>query len=88
MAGRAPVTNVQVSTDGGLTWGEATLKQDAHHPWAWRGWTYAWDAVPGQYELLARATDADGGTQPLEQEWNAQGMANNLIQRIPVTVLV
>jgi sulfane dehydrogenase subunit SoxC len=34
-----------------------------------------------------RATDADGATQPVEQEWNRQGMADNLVQRVPVTVL-
>ena len=42
---------------------------------------------PGQHELVARATDADGATQPLEQEWNVQGMANNLVRRVPVAVL-
>ena len=87
-SGRAPVTDVQVSTDGGLTWQEASLEPDADHLRAWRRWTYEWDALPGQHDLVARATDADGGTQPLEQEWNVQGMANNLVQRVPVTVLV
>jgi sulfane dehydrogenase subunit SoxC len=37
--------------------------------------------------MLTRATDEAGGTQPVEQEWNRQGMANNLVQRVPVTVL-
>jgi sulfane dehydrogenase subunit SoxC len=32
-----------------------------------------------------RAADSSG-VQPLEQEWNRQGMANNLVQRVPVTV--
>jgi sulfane dehydrogenase subunit SoxC len=27
------------------------------------------------------------GAQPVEAEWNRQGMANNLVQRVPVTVL-
>jgi sulfane dehydrogenase subunit SoxC len=36
--------------------------------------------------LLVRAADADGD-QPVEQVWNRQGMANNLVQRVPVTVL-
>jgi sulfane dehydrogenase subunit SoxC len=34
-----------------------------------------------------RATDATGEVQPVEQRWNRQGMANNLVQRVPVTVL-
>ena len=87
-SGRAPVTRVEVSTDGGATWSEATLAPaDPAHPYAWRAWALPWDASPGRYELLARATDEAGGTQPVEQEWNRQGMANNLVQRVPVTVL-
>ena len=34
-----------------------------------------------------RATDATGETQPVTQQWNRQGMANNLVQRVPVTVV-
>jgi DMSO/TMAO reductase YedYZ molybdopterin-dependent catalytic subunit len=60
---------------------------DPAHPYAWRSWTVPWTATPGRYELVVRAGDA-GGRQPLEQEWNRQGMANNLVQRVPVTVLV
>ena len=86
-SGQAPVTAVQVSPDGGLSWEDATLDADVDHPRAWRRWAYEWSAVPGQHELLVRATDAAGGTQAVEQEWNRQGMANNLVQRVPVTVL-
>jgi sulfane dehydrogenase subunit SoxC len=42
--------------------------------------------VPGAVELVVRASD-ERGAQPVEQEWNRQGMANNLVQRVPVTVL-
>jgi sulfane dehydrogenase subunit SoxC len=87
-SGRAPVTRVEVSTDGGSSWSGAGLAPaDPAHPYAWRAWTYAWTATPGRWELLARASDADGGTQPAEPEWNLQGMANNVVQRVPVTVL-
>ncbi|TQN41800.1 molybdenum-dependent oxidoreductase-like protein [Blastococcus colisei] len=86
-SGRAPVTRVEVSTDGGRSWDDAVLAPaDADHPFAWRAWTYAWTATPGPHEVLVRATD-EQGTQPVEQEWNRQGMANNLVQRVPVTVL-
>jgi DMSO/TMAO reductase YedYZ molybdopterin-dependent catalytic subunit len=87
-SGRAPVTRVEVSTDGGATWDDAVLAPaDPGHPYAWRAWHYGWTAAPGRAELLARATDAAGDTQPVEQQWNRQGMANNLVQRVPVTVL-
>jgi hypothetical protein len=86
-SGRAPLVRVEVSTDGGRSWDDAALAPaDPRHPFAWRGWSYVWDARPGTHELLTRATDEDGG-QPVEQEWNRQGMANNLVQRVPVTVL-
>ncbi|WP_222265232.1 sulfite oxidase [Modestobacter marinus] len=87
-SGQAPVTRVEVSTDGGTTWADADLAPaDPGHPFAWRAWTASWDARPGQAELLVRATDATGEAQPVAQEWNRQGMANTLVQRVPVTVL-
>jgi sulfane dehydrogenase subunit SoxC len=87
-SGAAPVTRVEVSTDGGRTWADATLAPpDPEHPFTWRAWQFEWAARPGTVELLARATDAAGDTQPVEQDWNRQGMANNLVQRVPVTVL-
>jgi len=87
-SGRAPVTRVEVSTDGGSGWADADLAPaEAAHPFAWRAWTHDWTAEPGATELLVRATDATGETQPVEQAWNRQGMANTLVQRVPVTVL-
>jgi hypothetical protein len=53
---------------------------------AWRRWTYSWHATPGEHVLSCRATDAAGNGQPLEQPWNYQGMGNNLVQAVPVTV--
>jgi hypothetical protein len=86
-SGRAPITRVEVSTDGGASWDDAALAPaDPAHPYAWRAWTYEWTATPGAHQLTVRATD-EGGSQPTEQEWNRQGMANNLVQRVPVTVL-
>jgi sulfane dehydrogenase subunit SoxC len=86
-SGRAPVTRVEVSTDGGASWSDAALaRADAAHPFSWRPWTFVWDARPGTSELLTRASD-ELGAQPVEAEWNRQGMANNLVQRVPVTVL-
>src|SRR3712207_2645321 len=87
-SGRAAVTRVEVSTDGGASWSDADLAPaDPAHPYAWRAWRCSWTAEPGRTELLVRATDGTGETQPVEQEWNRQGMANNLVQRVPVTVL-
>ena len=83
-SGRAPVTGVSVSVDDGLTWTAASLGATGS-PFAWRSWTYTWDALPGEYTLCVRAADAEG-EQPVAQPWNMQGMANNMPQRVPVTV--
>jgi DMSO/TMAO reductase YedYZ molybdopterin-dependent catalytic subunit len=89
-SGYAQLTGVEVSTDGGATWAAATLEPPAPGggpDLAWRRWWYDWPAAPGRYTLSARATDASGRGQPVEQPWNRGGFANNLVQRVPVTVL-
>ncbi|MEV0719423.1 sulfite oxidase [Asanoa sp. NPDC050611] len=86
-SGRAPVTLVEVSVDGGATWAEATLAPDGGHRWAWRRWTHEWQATPGSYAVTARATTADGEVQPVDQPWNRGGFVNNAVHQIPVTCL-
>jgi DMSO/TMAO reductase YedYZ molybdopterin-dependent catalytic subunit len=85
-SGEAEVTRVEVSTDGGETWGDAALEQASLGPWAWRRWSFTWRAAPGAHELCCRAGDAAGNVQPLEPVWNVGGYANNAVQRIAVTV--
>ncbi|MGW0969257.1 sulfite oxidase [Streptomyces sp. NPDC002516] len=86
-SGCAPVTRVEVSTDDGHTWHPARLDPPGTHRWAWRAWHFTWRATPGRHVLSARATDADGHTQPLDQPWNRGGFVNNLVQRVPVLCL-
>jgi sulfane dehydrogenase subunit SoxC len=83
--GTAPVERVEVSTDGGRSWHDAELGPSAGR-WAWRRWSWRWDAEPGRYELTCRATAADGTVQPVDQPWNRGGMGNNMAQRVPVLV--
>jgi hypothetical protein len=84
-SGRAAIERVEVSDDGGRTWGDARLGPlgDVH---TWRSWTFEWPASPGEHELAVRATDGAGDTQPLLPPWNHHGLANNAVQRVPVTV--
>ena len=85
-SGFGPIERVEVSTDGGASWAEAKLGESPS-AYAWTPWTFGWDAGdPGEYELTPRATDVAGNTQPLEQPWNLHGFANNMVQRVPVTV--
>ncbi|MDG4749908.1 sulfite oxidase [Micromonospora sp. WMMD718] len=85
-SGHAPVTSVEVTVDGGETWTPAVLDEPAGGEWTWRRWSVSWTATPGRYVLGARATDASGRTQPVEQPWNRGGFANNLVQRVEVVV--
>jgi DMSO/TMAO reductase YedYZ molybdopterin-dependent catalytic subunit len=82
-SGQGRVERVEVGVDG--AWADAMLGQPLG-AFAWRGWSYEWEATPGQHELSCRATDAAGNEQPLEQPWNVQGMGNNLVQQVTVTV--
>ena len=84
-AGRRRISRVEVSTDGGSTWSEAQLGEPVS-PYAWTEWQYSWLASPGDFVVCARAADADGNLQPLEQEWNYGGFGNNGIQHIQVEV--
>lgn len=78
-----PVTRVAVAIDG--DWRDAAVEPAAHR-FAWQAWRCEWQATPGEHELACRATDASGATQPLAPEWNTNGMGNNAVQRVPVTV--
>jgi sulfane dehydrogenase subunit SoxC len=82
-SGEGAVTGVEVGVDG--TWLPAQLDKPAGG-YAWRKWTMPWVANPGEHELSCRATDETGATQPLEQNWNYQGLGNNMVQRVSVTV--
>lgn len=84
-SGQGPVTRVEVSVDSGQSWRDAEL-EPAPGRWAWARWRWEWTADPGTYELLARATDATGDVQPVDQPWNLQGMGNNMAQRVTVVV--
>jgi DMSO/TMAO reductase YedYZ molybdopterin-dependent catalytic subunit len=85
-SGLAPVEQVEVSTDDGASWHPAALDGDELGRWAWRRWSYAWDAGPGRHVVACRARDEAGNEQPTEQRWNAGGYANNEVQRVAVTV--
>jgi DMSO/TMAO reductase YedYZ molybdopterin-dependent catalytic subunit len=82
-SGQAPVERVEVGVDDG--WADAQMEPPTGE-FAWRGWSYEWNAKEGEHELTCRATDAGGNTQPINQPWNYQGMGNNLVQRVAVSV--
>jgi hypothetical protein len=81
------VTAVEVSTDGGANWQDARLDPPELGRWAWRRWSYEWNAVePGPHVLACRARDEAGNAQSADQRWNVGGYANNEVQRVIVAV--
>nr|WP_233340940.1 sulfite oxidase [Haloprofundus sp. MHR1] len=99
-AGDDAVERVEVSTDGGWSWGDAELF-GPEYAGAWRLFRYDWRAEPGRHALLSRATDDRGRRQPatisepddwrdaLDEDafpWNEGGYAANAYEPNGVTV--
>lgn len=83
-----PITAVDVSVDAGRTWRPATMRRDQRTEFGWRMWEYEWTPARAAYDtVLARARDAAGNTQPIEQEWNPSGYAWNVVHRAGVNVV-
>ena len=79
-SGMSQVEIVEVSTNGGRLWGGAPMDPPIGK-YAWRRWTYEWDAEPGETTLCCRTPG-----QPYEAPWNVGGYAVNHPHRIEVTV--
>lgn len=87
--GRA-VVRVDLSTDGGARWTVARLlAPPAEVPpgaegWAWRFFEAELDVPAGEVEIVARAWDAAGNTQPekAREVWNYKGYMSNAWSRV------
>lgn len=81
----ATVDKVEISTNGGETWQSAKLfgKGDA---FSWQLWLADIELPAGKYQLVVRATDSRGQTQPEQGEWNLKGYLFNGWHRVAVEV--
>ncbi|MDA2979153.1 MAG: molybdopterin-dependent oxidoreductase [Actinomycetota bacterium] len=79
------IVNVSVSGDGGRSWSDADLGEQLT-PYAAVPWSCSVVVGPSRAEIVARATDADGRSQPLEPRWNTTGYGNNVVHRVSVDV--
>jgi DMSO/TMAO reductase YedYZ molybdopterin-dependent catalytic subunit len=86
-AGERAVAKVEVSTDGGRTWGGAALLGE-DKPFCWRRWGFVWDvpAAAGPVQLLARCTDAAGKGQPEKRDADRRTYMINHLVPVEVTV--
>lgn len=81
------IERVELSIDGGKTWESADLSNDTEL-WSWRFWQVRQTLERGPCEIIARAWDSSGKTQPedVSQTWNFKGYVNNAWHRINVRV--
>lgn len=103
-AGDNEVARVDVSTDGGETWGEAEFFGPVEQPEAWRLFRYVWqDPQPGEHLVVSRATDDEDRNQPAivsqpderldritdeKFPWNQAGYWNNAYEPHGVEVTI
>jgi len=91
------IVRVDVSADGGRTWGVATLRPPGQPPnrsWAWTPFVFAFTvprtARPGQsLELICKAIDSHFNQQPdtFAPTWNLRGVLSNAWHRVPLEVV-
>jgi hypothetical protein len=74
---------VEVSTDGGKTWAEATLGPDAGK-YAFRTWTYQFIPQRGRTKVTARATNVIGQGQTAALILNPAGYHHNVMHSVTV----
>jgi sulfite dehydrogenase (cytochrome) subunit A len=81
------IKQVDLSFDAGQTWQATSLDSGSAGLYSWRRWRYAWrPSRPGVHEIMVRATNNVGDTQPTCL-WNKSGYMRNVVERIEVTVL-
>ena len=86
-AGELEVTKMEYSIDFGCTWTTCSIEK-AVNRLAWQHFSGTVNfPKEGYYEVWARATDANGGAQPmLLPGWNPKGYLNNACHRIAIKV--
>lgn len=80
------VARVDVSTDGGTTWRQAALQSDPGARAAWSLWSIEVDLPRGQHELVVKAVDDAGQSQPEDAAdvWNFAGYLSTAWHRVTV----
>ena len=85
-SGAGAITQVEVSIDGGATWHAAHLEPPGER-WLWTCWSYNWDARPGQYRIMSRATDEVGRVEPQTPRFNNMRKNFSAIVSLDVTIV-
>jgi DMSO/TMAO reductase YedYZ molybdopterin-dependent catalytic subunit len=79
------ITEVALSADGGKNWRTAELGKDIGK-YSFREWTIPFTPRnAGEYELMVRASNRIGQSQPMEALWNPAGYMRNVVETTKVT---
>jgi hypothetical protein len=80
-SGEDQISKVEISTDGGTTWGLVDTVRP-RSDYSWNRWEHQWTPPgPGKYTLMCRATNNLGDTQPMEfpNIYDGRGYGNNMV---------
>jgi DMSO/TMAO reductase YedYZ molybdopterin-dependent catalytic subunit len=79
-AGTRGISRVEVSTDGGDTWQDATLSEPLPDQDVWRQWRYVFEPE-GSHEVVVRAVDSEGNLQIREESAPSPNGASGWVRR-------
>lgn len=88
LSGERGVAKVEVSTDGGQTWTDASFEGPDMGPNAWRAFSFATELPVGSHTVHTRATDTAGDVQPELRVENERGYGHNGWRDHGITVVV
>jgi len=84
--GGSGIRKVEVSTNDGNNWVEASLGTDLGK-YSWRLWSVNWaPPATGNYRLLVRAVNNDNQQQVVSQ-WNRSGYQRDVIEHVDIEVI-
>ncbi len=81
--GGSGIRRVEISTDGGASWADATLGDDLGR-YAFRSWSLPVRLARGSHRVQVRATANSGEMQPVEPRWNPAGYMRNMVETTTV----
>lgn len=77
------ITDVAISTDGGNTWRTTRLGKDLGK-YSFREWRTSVRLPPGTHEIMVRAVNRIGQSQPMQPLWNPAGYMRNVVESVQV----
>jgi DMSO/TMAO reductase YedYZ molybdopterin-dependent catalytic subunit len=78
------ISEVQISSDSGVTWRRVPLGSDLGR-YSFREWSVTWTpSGPGQHRLMVRAFNGIGESQGTRPLWNPPGYLRNVIEYVDV----